>query len=100
MNAFLKREDCPSSFDLVAFQKAELSLTRGLDVRRHLESCDFCDAEVDFYEHYPLVEFRAEAAPAIPAPLYELAEALLKGKHSDGVALNALLRDGLVLDKA
>jgi hypothetical protein len=100
MNAFLKREDCPSSFDLVAFQKGELSLTRGLDVRRHLESCDFCDAEVGFYEHYPLVEFRTEDAPAIPAPLFELAEALLKGKHSDGVALNALLRDGLVLDKA
>jgi hypothetical protein len=46
------------------------------------------------------VELATEDAPAIPAPLYELAEALLKGKHSDGAALNALLRDGLVLDKA
>jgi hypothetical protein len=100
MNAFLKREDCPSSFELVAFQKAELSLTRGLDVRRHLESCDFCDAEEDFYEHYPLVEFAIDEAPAIPAALYDLAEALLKGKHSNGEALNALLSDGLVLDKA
>jgi len=100
MKDFLKREDCPSSFELVAFHKGELSRERGLDARRHLESCDFCDAEVDFYEHYPLVEFRSEEVPAIPAPLYELAEALLKGKHSDGAALNALLRDGLVLDKA
>jgi len=100
MNAFLKREDCPSSFELVAFQKGQLSREHGVDVRRHLASCDFCDAEEDFYEHYPLVELQIEKAPAIPAPLYELAEALLKGKHSNGEALNALLRDGLVLDKA
>jgi len=100
MNAFLKREDCPSSFELVAFQKGQLSREHGVDVRHHLASCDFCDAEEDFYEHYPLVELQIEKAPAIPAPLYELAEALLKGKHSNGEALNALLRDGLVLDKA
>ena len=99
MNKFLKREDCPSSFELVAFQKGELSRDRCVDVRLHLESCDFCDAEADLYEHYQLEESTVEA-PDIPAPLYELAEALLKGKHSDGAALNALLRDGLVLDKA
>lgn len=100
MNAFLKREDCPSSFELVAFQKGELSRPRGVEIRRHLESCDFCDAEVEFYEHYPLEEAAIETPSEIPAPLYELAEALLKGKHADGAALNALLRDGLVLDKA
>ncbi|MFL6373858.1 MAG: hypothetical protein ACJ73D_04240 [Pyrinomonadaceae bacterium] len=100
MNSFLKREECPSSFELVAFQKGELSRQRGTEVRRHLASCEFCDAEVDFYEEYPLEEIGAEAAAEIPAPLFELAEALLKGKHSDGAALNALLRDPLVLDKA
>lgn len=99
-NYFVKREECPSSFELVSFQKGELSRARGSDVRRHLESCDFCDAEIDFYEHYPLEESPVEAPSAIPAPLFELAEALLKGKHADGVALNALLKDGLVLDKA
>ena len=99
MNAFLKREDCPSSFELVAFQKGQLSRDRGVDVRRHMESCDFCDAEEDFYEHYPLVEFPPEEVPAIPAPLYELAEALLKRKHGDASTLNLLLRekDGLAL---
>ena len=100
MNGFLKREDCPSSFELVAFQKGELSRARGVEVRGHLESCDFCDAEIDFYEHYPLEEPPTEKPSAIPAPLFELAEALLKGKHSDGAALNALLSDGLLLDKA
>src|SRR5947209_19627204 len=100
MNAFIKREDCPSSFELVAFQKGELSRGRGLDIRRHLESCDFCDAEVEFYESYPLEEAMVETPSVIPAPLYELAEALLKGKHGDASSLNALLKDGLVLDKA
>ena len=99
MNAFIKREDCPSSFELVAFQNGELSRPRGLDIRRHLGSCDFCNAEVEFYEHYPMEEHEVEAPSQIPEPLFELAEALLKGKHSDGVALNALLRDGLALDK-
>jgi hypothetical protein len=99
MNGFLKREDCPSSFELVAFQKGELSRERGLGVRRHLDRCDFCDAEVDLYLHNPLEEDSIET-PAIPGPLFDLAEALLKGKHADGAALNALLRDGLILDKA
>lgn len=99
LNNFLKREECPSSFELVAFQKGELSRARGLDIRRHLDMCEFCDAEIGFYEHYPLDEVPVEPVSAIPAPLFELAEALLKGEHSDGVALNALLKDGLVLDK-
>ena len=100
MTSFLKREDCPSSFELVAFQKGELSRPRGLEVRRHLEWCDFCDAEVDLYEHYPLEDFQVEAPSAIPAPLFELAEALLKGKHSDSATLNSWLKekDGLVID--
>lgn len=100
MNAFLKREDCPSSFELVSFQKGELSRGRGIEIRDHLEFCDFCDAETDLYEHCPLEEFPIEAPGQIPAPLFELAEALLKGKHADGATLNALLKDGLVLDKA
>ena len=99
-NGFIKREDCPSSFELVAFQKGELSRGRGGDIGRHLESCDFCDAEEEFYEHYPLEDTVMETPSQIPAPLFELAEALLKGKHSDGAALNALLRDGLIFDKA
>jgi len=97
---FIKREDCPSSFELVALQKGELSRERGHEILRHLESCDFCDAESEMYEHFPLEDAPQEEPSEIPAPLYELAEALLKGKHSNGVALNALLRDGLVLDKA
>ena len=99
-NGFIKREDCPSSFELVAFQKGELSRGRGVDIRRHLESCDFCDAEEEFYEHYPLVDPSIVETPAIPAPLFELAEALLKRKHGDSSTLNALLRetDGLVVD--
>jgi len=98
-DGFIKREDCPSSFELVAFQKGELSRGRGIEVRRHLEDCDFCDAEEEFYEHYQLVDSAIEPVPTIPAPLFELAEALLKGKHANGATLNALLKDGMVLDK-
>ncbi|HTH51623.1 MAG TPA: hypothetical protein VL501_06805, partial [Pyrinomonadaceae bacterium] len=96
---FIKREDCPSSFELVAFQTGELSRDRTDEVKLHLESCDFCDAEVDLYEHCPLGEPTIEAPAAIPAPLFELAEALLKGKHADGATLNALLKekDGFAL---
>ena len=49
-----------------------------------------CAAEVEFYSHYPQAEGTAEPVE-IPAPLYELAEAILKKRHADSASLNALL---------
>lgn len=89
---FCKNEDCPSSNELLEFQNGDLVLKRGGEINRHLASCEFCAAEVEFYSHYPQEEGFSEPA-AIPAPLFELAEALLKNRNADPSSLNTLLRE-------
>ena len=102
MTNFCKNEDCPSSNELLEFQNGDLPRTNAREIGRHLGTCEFCEAEVEFYSNYPQGQddARVEAAE-IPAPLYELAEALLKNRHGDPSSLNALLKEksGFVIDK-
>jgi hypothetical protein len=80
ITTFCKSEDCPTSNELLEFQNGDLAGRRRSEVRSHLELCEFCSAEVDLYSHYPqedVGEERVELA-GIPAPLFQLAEALLK----------------------
>ena len=99
---FCKNEDCPASHELLAYENGDLARSRSGEVRLHLASCEFCSAEVEFYSHYPQAEVEIPEPSEIPAPLYELAEALLKHRHTDASSLNSLLKEkeGLVLDKA
>src|SRR5690606_17789794 len=53
MGNFGKNEDCPPSQDLLAFQNGDIPLRESAGLRRHLAECEFCSAEVDFYEKYP-----------------------------------------------
>ncbi|MEQ1646578.1 MAG: hypothetical protein ABL959_24195, partial [Pyrinomonadaceae bacterium] len=80
MSDFYKNENCPTSHELLEFQNGEMEATDGTEIREHLASCEFCSAEVEFYFHYPQADVASDAAEVaeIPAPLYELAEALLK----------------------
>lgn len=101
---FCKNEDCPTSNELLEFQNGSVAGNRNGAVQKHLARCEFCSAEVEFYSHYPQEDGVTESAELarIPAPLFQLAEALLKKKHSDPSSLDSLLREkgGLVLDKA
>jgi hypothetical protein len=94
-SGFFKNEDCPSSHELLAYQNGDLGRTRAVEVRKHMAACEFCAAEVEFYSHYPQADAAVETPEIaeIPAPLYELAEALLKHRHADAVSLNLLLKD-------
>lgn len=85
MAKFCKNEDCPTSEELLAFQNGEVLREEGAVIRRHLATCEFCAAEVEFYESYPQSEDIDEnvEADSIPKPLYELAEALLSKKNDD-----------------
>ncbi|MFM9905463.1 MAG: hypothetical protein ACKVQJ_12945 [Pyrinomonadaceae bacterium] len=99
---FCKNEDCPTSNELLEFQNGDLPRPRGSEINRHLTDCDFCKAEVEFYSNYPQgYDDNPPEAAAIPAPLFELAEALLKNRHSDPASLNSLLMEkgGVVIDK-
>ena len=94
MTGFCKNEDCPPSNELLEFQNGDMPRERGGEIRVHLASCEFCAAEVEFYSHYPQEESVSETTEhvEIPAPLYELAESLLKNRHGDASSLNSLLK--------
>ena len=80
MATFRKREDCPTSLRLVAYQAGDVEREEGRTIGKHLAACEFCSAEVEFYERYPQSADEPEETPAqvsMPKPLYDLAEALL-----------------------
>ena len=88
---FCKSEDCPSSQDLLDFQNGDLERERSVDIRIHMTSCEFCTAEAEFYSLYPQAQDDGFIEPErIPAPLFQLAEALLKNRYTDPRSLNAL----------
>ncbi len=92
MTGFCKNEDCPSSNELLDFQNGDAERARSSEINKHLAACEFCSAEVAFYSHYPQEE-GISVATEIPAPLFELAEALLKNRYADSRSLNALLSE-------
>ncbi len=96
MVTFCKSTNCPSSQELLAFQNGEVSPRESGEIETHLDACEFCASEVEFYAHYPQSE---ETVPKveIPIPLYELAEALLGNKHKDFFTLNKLLGEDKML---
>ena len=77
MTSFRKREDCPASEAILAYQTGGKGLAPSVEFCRHLDECEFCSAELDFYRHFPQAEEADDVQP-IPEPLYELAEALLR----------------------
>jgi hypothetical protein len=92
MVTFCKSANCPSSQKLLAFQNGETAERETQTIRTHLEGCEFCAAEVEFYAHYPQSD-ETISEVEIPLPLYELAEALLSNKHKDFSLLNKLLSE-------
>jgi hypothetical protein len=75
MESFCKTEDCPASEKLAALRDS----VADEDISRHLERCEFCTAELQFYRRYPPREEKVEAA-TMPEPLFELADALMHKK--------------------
>lgn len=90
---FCKSEDCPASQELLDFQNGDIELDRGSAICAHLAVCEFCAAEVEFYSHYPQTHEDVEEIAEIPAPLFELAEAILKNRQTDSDSLNFLFRE-------
>lgn len=92
---FCKGANCPSSEDLVLFERGETTLKPSKQICAHLASCEFCAAELELYAHYPQDKTEASIAAKveIPLPLYELAKALLGDGHKDFLLLNRLHRE-------
>ena len=90
MTAFCKNEDCPSSQELLSYENGDLPGDRGREIRKHMRSCEFCSAELEFYSHYPPEDVLNDVTE-IPGPLYELADALFKNRQGDSSSLYSLL---------
>jgi hypothetical protein len=101
MITFCKSLTCPSSQSLLAFQKGEVSILEKNDIQYHLDECEFCSAEVEFYEHNPQSD-EVVSSSEIPISLYQLAEALLGNSNKDFSQLNKLLNEneGFSLNKS
>jgi len=77
--AFRKTAACPASATLLSFRAGSLTVEATGLVKEHLESCDFCCAELPLLAHHEKGSV-AYQAPEIPINLRILAESLFKPK--------------------
>jgi hypothetical protein len=73
---FLKTAACPASRTLLSFRENTLSKKVTTQVREHLESCDFCNAERQLLAHHSPSR-KGSKVPEMPMDLRILAESLL-----------------------
>jgi hypothetical protein len=74
---FRKTAKCPSSARLLQLCKGKLSAAGSTLVGKHLEDCDFCNAELRLLAHHRRTNQRTKV-PDIPKNLRILAEAILR----------------------
>lgn len=75
---FRKLRTCPQTDTLLTFCQSTHAAARRGRVAEHVESCDFCGAEVQMLlRHTPKAEAFAPPAHAMPAHLRRLAEDVL-----------------------
>ena len=75
---FRKLRTCPQTETLLTFCKGARAAARGGRVAEHVESCDFCGAEVQLLSrHAPQAGALPLTAQALPAHLRRLAEDVL-----------------------
>lgn len=73
---FLKTAACPASATLLSFRSQTLSAEAEILVTKHLQVCDFCNAELPLLAHHqPAVN--THKTPEIPMNLRILAESIL-----------------------
>lgn len=89
-SGFRKGADCPSSDRLLAFRQGRLGSFASDIISKHIESCDFCSAELEFYRHFPAIPVENVKAEQIPGPLYDLAQAILTNRTSGVSALQTI----------
>ena len=73
---FRKTAACPASTTLLSFRAEKLSPMIGTLVRQHLESCEFCSAELPLLAHHR-TDRGSSKTPEIPTNLRILAESIL-----------------------
>jgi len=65
LESFGKRVFCPSSEAILEYAEESLSAPSRPRIRHHVDSCDFCGAELYFLSRHRLLD---EASPSFPIP--------------------------------
>lgn len=86
MITFCKSAECPSSLKLLQFQRGEITANNSLEIEAHLNVCEFCEAEIEFYSNYPQADENVPKVE-IPVPLFELARSLMGYPNQDLLAI-------------
>jgi hypothetical protein len=73
---FKKTAACPASRTLLSYRLEKLSRKAAAGVKDHLDSCDFCNAELPLLAHHKPGRTRSRT-PEIPINLRILAESIL-----------------------
>ena len=74
---FRKSAACPASVTLLAFRSERLSPEISTLVTYHLQSCEFCNAELTLLAHHSPTARCEDKPPEIPMNLRILAESIL-----------------------
>ena len=74
---FCKHKTCPSAEILLGYTQATLARELRQELTAHLDSCDFCDAELHLLSKFPPVGAPVCPKVKIPCSLYRLAQDLL-----------------------
>jgi hypothetical protein len=74
---FRKTAACPSSATLLSFRTGKVSIEISTLVSYHLDTCEFCQAELRLLAHHRQNTKREEVVPEIPMNLRILAESIL-----------------------
>lgn len=74
---FRKTAACPASSALLAFRVGTMTVGVAATVRRHLEMCDFCSAELKLLAHHQ-PGMGGYKTPEMPVNLRILAESILR----------------------
>ena len=77
---FKKTAACPASSILLSYRSGKLAPKEAAVVKKHLSSCDFCNAELPLLAYHKAGRKRRSEPPEIPMNLRILAEAILSGK--------------------
>jgi hypothetical protein len=77
VSVFCKRISCPSSQTLLAFRRSRLGCGEKTYVEGHLDSCDFCSAELQLLTHHRN-ETEEYAFAEMPTQLRRLAQSILR----------------------
>lgn len=78
VTSFQKTAACPSETILVSYKAMKLSQEIMKVVGCHLDSCDFCNAELTLLRYYSQPHRGDSKAPDIPMNLRILAESLFR----------------------